>query len=200
MFKPLMARKKQSMPIFEVRIECADGRETQPIEFTGSKMDNFTTVKRPTQAELKEKYPYIQGKAFYTTATEEYPIDVIQGDPVYCQIKTESVLKEIPDEQIVEGSSFGWVVHNGKDYTDGRCMLSREISDYEHLYTLDVLGIENRGEDDQFDVYQNSGRYEASSLKVRMVLDGSARPHPLANSINECMHTGPPLQPLLWDI
>ena len=33
-----------------------------------------------------------------------------------------------------------------------------------------------------------------------MVFDASAKPHPLANSVNECMHTGPPLQPLLWNI
>ena len=33
-----------------------------------------------------------------------------------------------------------------------------------------------------------------------MVLDVSAKPHPLANSVNECMYNGLPLQPLLWDI
>ena len=33
-----------------------------------------------------------------------------------------------------------------------------------------------------------------------MVFDASAKPHPLANSVNACMHTGPPLQPLLWNI
>ena len=43
-------------------------------------------------------------------------------------------------------------------------------------------------------------RESATSTKVRMVFDASARPHLLANSVNECMHTGPPLQPLLWDI
>ena len=32
-----------------------------------------------------------------------------------------------------------------------------------------------------------------------MVFDASARPNPLANSVNECMHTGPSLQPLMWD-
>ena len=30
-----------------------------------------------------------------------------------------------------------------------------------------------------------------------MVFDASAKPNPLANSVNECMYTGPPLQPLL---
>ena len=43
-------------------------------------------------------------------------------------------------------------------------------------------------------------REQASSLKVRMVFNASARPGPLANSVNECMHTGPSLQPLLWNI
>jgi len=38
-------------------------------------------------------------------------------------------------------------------------------------------------------------RESASTTKVRM-----AKPHPLANSINNCMYTGPSLQPLLWDI
>ena len=32
------------------------------------------------------------------------------------------------------------------------------------------------------------------------VFDASAKPQPLENSINDCMYTGPPLQPLLWNI
>ena len=43
-------------------------------------------------------------------------------------------------------------------------------------------------------------RTEAVTTKVRMVFDASAKPHRLAASINECMYTGPSLQPLLWDI
>ena len=33
-----------------------------------------------------------------------------------------------------------------------------------------------------------------------MVFDASARLSPLGNSLNECMYTGPALQPNLWDI
>lgn len=43
-------------------------------------------------------------------------------------------------------------------------------------------------------------RDNATTTKVRMVFDTSCKPHQLANSVNDCMHTGPPLQPLLWDI
>ena len=33
-----------------------------------------------------------------------------------------------------------------------------------------------------------------------MVFRACAKSHPLANSINDCIFTGPPFQPLLWDI
>ena len=40
----------------------------------------------------------------------------------------------------------------------------------------------------------------ASKTKTRMVFVCSARPSKMSNSINECMYTGPALQPNLWDI
>ena len=38
-------------------------------------------------------------------------------------------------------------------------------------------------------------REEAVTTKVRIVFDASARPSPMGNSPNECMYTGPALQP-----
>lgn len=43
-------------------------------------------------------------------------------------------------------------------------------------------------------------RQEAAATKVHMVFDASARPSPMHNSLNECVYTGPALQPQLWDI
>ena len=48
---------------------------------------------------------------------------------------------------------FGWVVHGGQDYADSKCMFVRERSNYEQLYSLDVLRVEDRGEKDQSEVY-----------------------------------------------
>ena len=186
----------------------------------------------------------------------------------------------------MEGKTFGWIIHRGEDYADDKCMFVKEAGEYEKLYSLDVLGVEDRGEDDQSDVYSSfkesitrgeDGWYEvsmpwipgsslsstneqpsrrplirvekklsrdpklregykkivreqleegivevapetptrdrtfyrphkpvaresASTTKVRMVFDASAKPHPLANSVNECMYMGPSLHPLMWDI
>lgn len=48
-------------------------------------------------------------------------------------------------ELIVEGMIFGWVIYGGDCVIDG-CLYIREVSDYECLYSLDVLGVEDWGE------------------------------------------------------
>ena len=64
-----------------------------------------------------------------------------------------TLYKGQPDDPILEGSTFGWIAHGGKEYADSKCMYVRETDQYERLYSLDVLGVEDRGEDDQLDVY-----------------------------------------------
>ena len=43
-------------------------------------------------------------------------------------------------------------------------------------------------------------RKNATTTKVRMVFDASAKPTLTTNSINDCMYKGPILQPNIWDI
>ena len=43
-------------------------------------------------------------------------------------------------------------------------------------------------------------RYVAESTKVQTVYDTSARAHPEAPSLNECLNAGPPLQNKLWSV
>ena len=65
---------------------------------------------------------------------------------------------------------FGWIIHGGENYADDKCMFVKEAGEYEKLYSLDVLGVEDRG-DDQSDVYSSfkesitrgeDGQYEVS--------------------------------------
>lgn len=277
--------REQSLPMYNVEVKSVDGAQVEAVELTGSKMHNFTTIKRPNLSVLKDKLIHARHKQFYITKDNRYPIDLILGDSFYCKIKTEEVFKGKSDEPIVEGTTFGWVIHGG-DYPVSECLFTTEVVDYEKLCSLDILGIEDRKENDQEEVLLEftesitrdaDGRYEvgipwiegselkgtnreqckrrlnnverklrldeelskgydavvkeqleakiiekvpekptgdkvfymphkpvvrkdATTTKIRMVFDASAKPNPLSASINECMHTGPPLQPHLWDI
>ena len=76
---------------------------------------------------------------------------MILGDSTHCRIRTKKVYKGQSREPIVEETTFGWVIHGGND-SDSQSFFSRESSDYKRLYNLDVLGVWDRGEDDEFDV------------------------------------------------
>ena len=58
------------------------------------------------------------------------------------------MFKGRPEEPIVEIMmiiEIGWVIHGGEEYADNKCMFVKESSDYEKFYSLDVLGVEDRG-------------------------------------------------------
>ena len=62
------------------------------------------------------------------------------------------------------------MIHGG-DYPNINCLFTRESSEYERLYSLDVLGVQDRGEHDQLDVFrefkENVTRQEVGRYKKR---------------------------------
>ncbi|XP_028405760.1 uncharacterized protein LOC114528332 [Dendronephthya gigantea] len=149
----LSGTTKQAFPIFEVTITSLDGKANEKIELTGSNMPDFTTVKRPNLVDLKSKYKHITDKKFYMKHGDEYQMHVIIGDTTYCRIKTEEVFKGEPADPIVEGTTFGWIIHGG-EFPSDRCWFSREFQDCHQLYSLDVLEVEDRGENSQLDLHK----------------------------------------------
>ena len=116
-------------------------------------MRDFIVIKRPSLSELKFKYEHTKDKQCNMTVDNEYAIEKILGDNTYCRMRTEEVFISKPGEPIVEGTTFGWVIHGGELSGDS-CMHTNIVSDCEKLYSLDVLGVEDRGENDQLDVYK----------------------------------------------
>ena len=162
--------RKQSMPVFEVEIGSLDGVANEQIEVTGTRLPNFITINRPDMNELKQKFDHTKDKRFYMQRDHQYPIHLIIGDNTFSRKKTDKIYKGRQGEPVVEGTTFGWVVHGG-DLPNDECMYCRDVSDYEKLYSLDVLGVEDRGEGDQSDVYaefnetivrSREGRYQVS--------------------------------------
>ena len=57
--------KRQSMPIFNLSIESLDGKASEKIQVTGTKLRDFTTIRRPDINKLKEQYEHTKDKRFY---------------------------------------------------------------------------------------------------------------------------------------
>ena len=73
----------------------------------------------------------------------------------------------------MEGTTFGWVIQlqGGDDHVTDHCMFVREVNDYERSYSLDVLGVKDRGKNDHLmslrssrmtSTRQEDGRYQVS--------------------------------------
>ena len=138
----LSGTTKQSLPIFEVTMTLLDSKASEKIELTGSKLSDFTTVHHPKLRDLKSKYKHTADKGFYMNQGDEYQMRVILGDSTYCRIKNGGSFQGEPR----------WTVHGGEFQSDG-CWFSGEVQDCHQLYSLDVLGVEDRGENDQLDVH-----------------------------------------------
>ena len=151
----LHGAKKQSLPIFSIAIDSLDGKTRERIEVNGSKMSDLTTIRRPNMNGIKLKFEHARDKKLYLKPGDEYPIDIILGDSNFSKIKTEQIHKEKPGERILGGTTFGWVNHGSDFCISDQFMFVREVNDYEGLYSLDVLGVEDRGENDQLDVMED---------------------------------------------
>ena len=104
---------RETMPVFNLTIESFDGSAREKIGVTGTRLSDFTTVRRPDIRELKKRNAHTKDKPFYMQIGNECPIHIIMGDSTYCRIKTEEVYKGKPGAPIVEGTTFGWVIHAG---------------------------------------------------------------------------------------
>ena len=78
-----------------------NGSAKEEIEVTGTKMPNFTVVKRPDMNKLKHKFEHTKDKRFYKTKDHEYPVHLIVGDNTFSQMKTEEMHKGKLEEPVV---------------------------------------------------------------------------------------------------
>ena len=58
--------RTQSMPIFQTTIDSLDGKAHEEIELTGSRLPDFTTVRRPDMNEIKKKYTHTHKTSDFT--------------------------------------------------------------------------------------------------------------------------------------
>lgn len=70
--------------------------DDEQVEITGSKIADFTTLRRLSIGETK--YEHALDKQFHMAANEQYLIEVILGDSTYGKIKTNQTFKETANQ------------------------------------------------------------------------------------------------------
>ena len=203
--------KKQLLPIYQITINSLDGISSERIEVIGVDLQDFSTIERPSIKELKEKFKNTRDKRFYTRASNKYTIHLISGDNTYCKIRIEEVCKGKKGEPIVEGTTFGYVIHGG-DRTSGTCMYVKDNKNFERLYSLDILGVEDKGEDHLLDIHREfneninnskDGRYEVKIPWVpgsRITENDGAQSRSRLKSVERRMYRNPELKRAYQDI
>ena len=103
--------KKTSIPIYGVAMNAVDGRAAENI--AGTKMSDFTTIKRPTFKEFKEKFPHIEERPIIVQRVTNILFILYLGMLRTTRYGLKRCLRENPEIQWSWGTTFGVVVQGG---------------------------------------------------------------------------------------
>ena len=163
--------KYTKKPVYSI---CTYARNGEKVKFeaVGLDQEDFSIVERATSKQLREKYPHLQGLFIPDSKDGRYVIQLLIGDPLFTRIRTGRSITGKPGEPIADELVFGWTVH-GEESKANQSYFTRTTSeDYEQLYSLDVLGVEDRKEFDQEEVkkefLESIQRKKEGRYRVRM--------------------------------
>ena len=99
-------------------------------------------------------------------------VHILFGDPTFIEMRTEECKKGKVGQPIANETIFGWAVHGDKSELNHSYFVQTTNDDYEKLYTLDVLGVEDRKEFDQEEVrkelFENAVQLEDSRYQIKI--------------------------------
>ena len=143
------------MAIYEIRIYTVKG-ESFRFEVACLDQENVSKVSRTPSDELKFKYNHLRGLFIPEGKNGDYEIQVLIGDPAFTDIRTGHCRK---GQIIADETLLGWAVHGERINSDLCYFTQTTDEDYEQLYRLDVLGVEDRKEFDQEETMQEFMEY-----------------------------------------
>ena len=147
----------QKVQSYTVKVANVDGRFEMTTKVSKVDKGVLLTIPNPNYEELISKYPHLEGVVMDDNDKKsELPIHLILGASEYSRIKTETKPRiGQPSEPIAELTTLGWaMMSSGREAGLSNVYLTKSsMADYEQLCSLDVLGLEDRPETDQGNVY-----------------------------------------------
>lgn len=147
----------QKVQGYSVTVKSVDGKFEMMTKINKVDKGVLLTVPNPNYGELISKYRHLQGVVMDDDDKKsELPIHVILGASEYSRIKTETKPRiGQPSEPIAEFTMLGWtMMSTGREAALSNVYLTKtSAADYEQLCSLDVLGLADRPEADQQNVF-----------------------------------------------
>ena len=143
--------KSAKRAVYEVKT-CTTKGESFEFEAVEQDQTNFAKVERTQSKDLKMKYSHLKGLHIQESRDGTYDIHILFGDPTFTDMRTGKCRKGLQGQPIADETLFGWAVHGERVGADQSFFTQTTNEEYEKLYRLDVLGIEDRKEFDQEEV------------------------------------------------
>ena len=96
------------------------------------------------EPQVRNKYDHLKGLYIPDSTDGRYVIHLLIGDPMFTEIHTGKSAKGNPGEPIGDKTLFGWAVLGEKGESYHNYFTKTTSDEYEGLYQLDVLEVEDR--------------------------------------------------------
>ena len=143
--------KTSKRPVYSIGTYDLRGHKFE-FEVIGLDQSSFSEIERESSKNLREKYNHLRGLYIPESKDGKYMVHILFGDPTFIEMRTGECRKGKAGQPIADETIFGWTVHGDKSESDHSYFTQTTNDDYEKLYTLDVLGVEDRKEFDQEEV------------------------------------------------
>lgn len=140
-----------------IKVCSTEGSEELSGNVTRVEREELLRINNPHYQKIIDLYTHLKGVEMMDHDPKPHlPVHVILGASDYAAIKmSDRPCIGLPGEPVAEKTKLGWTIMSAGTEIDHTNMLLTQTShvDYEELYRLDVLGLEDTPEHDQCAVY-----------------------------------------------
>ena len=155
----------REVSISTISVGATDDSFKMDVEVTRVERGNLLMIANPNYQTLVDSYGHLEGVSMEDNDTKPLlPVHLILGASAYAAIKAAELPRvALPGEPVAEKARFGWTMMSpGKEFDHSKMLLTQTSqSDYEDLCRLDVLGLEDKPEHDQYAI--------AAEFRVQLV-------------------------------
>ena len=156
--KTIMGLVTKRVETYDLKISDTQEKCILPVCVTKINQRELFTLENPNYPQLLSRYPHLKGVQMGESDTKEsLPFHVILGVNEYTKIKMAVYQRAgAMEEPIAEQTRFGWtIISSGSEVELQNMFLTQtSIGDFEELYRLDVLGLQDTPIGDQNVVHQ----------------------------------------------